>query len=284
MFFKKLLQPRKKTKTTTTTGAVVSAGSGDVCLVISIEPTTGVGWLNEANRSDFLRVSKPPNQKHPHPYAYPGAMNPANLPQGGIHLTASLASLSGAGQGIKRGTLFRRVFWGGKIPRNMEQLSTKIQVSTNHESHSKTKFRHHWEKVHRWMGGYVVLLDKVYQLNKSNGSFSCWFILLGNPLQKQKYHMKRCQRLLHLAQLPTLTTNSSTENLKDVPKNNCCSFHQPFQCKPPGWVTLATWEVTKVLGMLIPNKRIRKGHFGEPQSHIAILFRLESFTPGRRSM
>lgn len=35
------------------------------------------------------------------------------------------------------------------------------------------------------MGGYVVLLDKVYQLNKSNGSFSCWFILLGNLLQKQ---------------------------------------------------------------------------------------------------
>lgn len=117
--------------------------------------------------------------------------------------------------------------------------------------------------VGEWIVTWFYWIRFTNSINKINCPFSYWFILLGNPLQKQKYHMKRCQRLLYLAQLPTLTTNSSTENLKDVPKDNLCSFHQPFHCKPSGWVTLATWEVTfreemgeicEVLGMLIPTR------------------------------
>ena len=131
-------------------------------------------------------------------------MNRANLPQGGIHLTASLASLSGAGgQGIKRRTFFRnpKSFSGWKnlghftspehettfhqdpnvYPKILKVILVLVNVAK--ECWASTKFQHHWGKpsISGSMGGCVFLFDKVYKLKS--------FILRGNPLPKQKYHM-----------------------------------------------------------------------------------------------
>lgn len=157
-----------------------------------------VGW------TDFWGYLKPPDHKRPTSICISGSNEPSK-PAPGRHPSHSVVGVAfwSGGQGIKRRTFFRnpKSFSGWKnlghftspehettfhqdpnvYPKIMKVILVLLNVAK--ECWASTKFQHHWGKpsISGSMGGCVFLFDKVYKLKS--------FILRGNPLPKQKYHM-----------------------------------------------------------------------------------------------